>query len=208
MKANRTIKDTVYQNIMNSIISSEYKPNDIITERELIEKYGCSKSPVRDALIALCNEKVLISHPRYGYEVVRLTGDDIRNILEFRFALEGFLLEKSFSSITSDDLNELRRLDELCEQTLKESMWTHWEANTQFHLKLASFSHNTYALEQLSAAMTRLKRAYAQFYWENWTTATPNNDVRFHENIIQELEHGNVQKCISYLKDDLNDFGF
>ncbi len=43
MKTNCTIKDTVYKNIMNSIISSEYKPNDIITERELIEKYGCSK---------------------------------------------------------------------------------------------------------------------------------------------------------------------
>lgn len=206
MKANSTIKDTVYQNIMNSIISFEYKPNDIITERELIEKYGCSKSPVRDALITLCNEKVLISHPRYGYEVVRLTGDDIHEILEFRLALESFLLKGSFSLLQPEDFQELRQLDALCEQTLQESMWTHWEANTQFHLKLASYAHNAYALEQLSAAMTRLKRAYAQFYWEKWTTAMPNNDVRFHESMIQSLEQGDPERCISYLKDDLNDF--
>ena len=53
MRASKTIKDIVYREIMNGILSSEYKPNDILTERELTEKYGYSKSPVREALVAL-----------------------------------------------------------------------------------------------------------------------------------------------------------
>lgn len=206
MKKNNTLKDIVYQNIMNGILSSEYKPNDIITERELIEKYGCSKSPVRDALVTLCNENVLISHPRYGYEVVRLTSLDIQNILEYRFILEGSLLEKCCSDITPAQINELRHLDAVCESTLKENMWKHWEANTQFHLTLASYSNNQFAQRQLNYAMLTLKRAYAQFYWQKWITDNPNDDVRFHENIIKSLETNNLEQCLSYLQSDLNDF--
>lgn len=206
MKGTNTLKDTVYQNIMNGILSLEYKPNDIITERELIEKYGCSKSPVRDALVTLCNENVLISHPRYGYEVVRLTTDDIKNILEYRYILESSLIQKHHSSIGSAEIKELRYLDEICENTLKENMWKHWEANTIFHLTLASYSKNYFAQNQLKYAMNTLKRAYAQFYWQKWVTESPNNDVRFHAEMIQSLENGNVDQCLSYLQKDLNDF--
>ncbi|MDE6937949.1 MAG: GntR family transcriptional regulator, partial [Lachnospiraceae bacterium] len=98
---------------MNGILSLEYKPNDILTERELIEKYGCSKSPVRDALVTLCNEHVLISHPRYGYEVVRLTQEDVRYILEYRLLLESALLGSSYASIGPPEIDELIRLDAL-----------------------------------------------------------------------------------------------
>ena len=207
MKGNDTLKDTVYKKIMSGIFSNEYKPNQIITERELIEKYGCSKSPVRDALITLCNENVLVSHPRYGYEVVRITEEDVRNILEFRFILEGSLLKNYYDKIGSDDIRELRRLDSLCGKTLREDMWKHWEANTQFHLTLASYSNNMYAKKQLAEAMTTLKRAYTQFYWQSWTSANPNDDVRFHEEMIQSLEKKDLEKALSYLQQDLNDFG-
>lgn len=202
-----TLKDAVYQKIMNGILSDEYKPNQIITERELIEKFGCSKSPIREALITLCNENVLLSHPRYGYEVVRITSDDVNNILEYRYILEGSLLKKYYTAIGEEQIHELRRLDEVCVKTLEIDMWTHWEANTRFHLALASYSKNIYAAKQLSAAMTALKRAYAQFYWQKWTTANPNDDVRFHEDLIHSLETGALDKALVFLQNDLNDFG-
>lgn len=202
-----TLKDTVYQKIMNGILSDEYKPNQIITERELIEKFGCSKSPIREALITLCNENVLLSHPRYGYEVVRITSDDVNNILEYRYILEGSLLKKYHTAIGDEQILELRRLDDVCVKTLEIDMWTHWEANTRFHLALASYSKNYYAVKHLSSAMTALKRAYAQFYWQKWTTANPNDDVRFHESLIQSLENRELDQALNFLQKDLNDFG-
>ena len=64
---------------MEGIFSGEYKPNQILNEKELVEKYGCSKSPIRDALITLCNEGVLRNIPRYGYEVIRLTKEMVED---------------------------------------------------------------------------------------------------------------------------------
>lgn len=208
MKATTTLADTVYQKIMNDILSSEYKANDILTERELTEKYGYSKSPVREALVKLCNEHVLISHPRYGYEVVRLTNEDVRDILEYRFILESALLRKSFSTIGTAEIAELRRLDIICQNTLTENMWIHWEANTNFHLALAAFANNHFAQKELEFSMLTLKRAYAQFYRKHWTTANPNDDIQYHKMIIHGLEACDLAKCLAHLQDDLNDFRF
>ena len=206
MKTANTLKDTIYQKIMNGILSLEYKPNDILTERELIEKYGCSKSPVRDALVTLCNEHVLISHPRYGYEVVRLTQEDVKYILEYRLLLESALLGSSYASIGPPEIDELIRLYALCRKTLDENMWTHWEANTKFHLTLASYQGNPFTIRQLESAMLTLKRAYAQFYLNTWTTSNPNNDVRYHETLIKGLKNHDKDLCMSALRDDLTDF--
>ena len=92
MKGKDSLKDAIYNAILESIISQEYRPNQVLNEKTLVEKYGCSKSPVREALVSLCNDNVLRNIPRYGYEVVRLTVEDIQEMLQFRLVLEGGLL--------------------------------------------------------------------------------------------------------------------
>ena len=56
MKQQESLKDIVYQAVLNGIFTDEYKPNQIINEQELVQKFGCSKTPVREALVALCND--------------------------------------------------------------------------------------------------------------------------------------------------------
>ena len=88
MKQAESLKTIVYNAVLKGIIQDEYKPGEILNEKQLVEKYEVSKSPVREALLSLCNEGVLRNIPRYGYEVVRLTKEDISNILRFRLILE------------------------------------------------------------------------------------------------------------------------
>ena len=82
------LKKKVYDDVLRAIIEGEYSAEDIISEAMLIEKYNVSKSPVREALVQLCGENVLKSIPRCGYMVVKLTGGDIENILDYRMAFE------------------------------------------------------------------------------------------------------------------------
>ena len=51
MKTKKTLKETVVEGIYREIEEGIYKPNDIIHEGEIMEKYAMSKSPVREALI-------------------------------------------------------------------------------------------------------------------------------------------------------------
>ena len=104
-KEKDSLKSIVYQQTLDGIIKGEYKANQIINEQELVGKFGFSKSPVREALISLCNEGVLRNIPRYGYEVIRLTGKDVNEILRFRFFFFVGLLRDCYTFIAQDQMD-------------------------------------------------------------------------------------------------------
>lgn len=204
-KGNGSLKDIVYQRTLDGIIQGEYKANQIINEAELVEKFGFSKSPVREALISLCNEGVLKNIPRYGYEVIRLTGRDVEEILRFRFLLESGFLRECYTSITPAQLKELYRLDDLCNASV-DDMWLHWEFNTNFHLTLLSYAGNTYAWNQLKRSMGILKRAYAQFYWDKWDKEYNPIDMRYHRDILGCIERKDIGGAVEKMELDLREF--
>ena len=96
MKTKKPLTDRVYREIYLDIINGEILPDEYITESQLIERFGVSKSPVREALIMLCNENVLECIPRRGYRVVLICRDELEQIVETRQALELFMFERAF----------------------------------------------------------------------------------------------------------------
>lgn len=204
-KSKDSLKNQIYNAILDSIFSGEFKPGQILNEKELVEKFGCSKAPVREALIALCSDNVLRSFPRYGYEIIRLTSEEIEDIQNYRLILETGSLKNCCQNLTRLQLNELRQIADRC-LTPETTVWEHWEANTEFHLTLLSFAHNRYACEQLARSMAILKRAYAQFYWHTWNQSVPSVDVQHHYPIIESLEKKDTDQAIKLLEEDLRDF--
>lgn len=204
-KENNSLKSIVYQETLNGIIRGEYKAGQIINEKELVIKFGYSKSPVREALIALCNDEILRNIPRYGYEVIRLTSQEANEIMHFRSILEGSLLRECYMDITDQDLKKLYELDELCNQSV-DNIWEHWEYNTNFHLALVSLAKNKYAYRQLQKSMDILKRAYAQFYWDKWDGHYNPSDMRYHVSILNCVKEQDIDGALKYLQLDLQDF--
>lgn len=204
-KETLSLKSIVYQQTLDDIIRGEYKANQILNEKELVEKFGFSKSPVREALITLCNEGILKNIPRYGYEVVRLSSRDVDQILRYRFLVESGLLQECYTTITPEQLKNLSDLDELCNHSV-EDMWVHWEHNVNFHLTLASCSGNTYACGQLKKSMDLLKRAYAQFYWDKWDGQYNPSDMRYHQELLNCIKSHDIDGALKKLELDLQDF--
>ena len=81
MNKDQSLKEYVYNSVLEEIFSTELKPGDIISEKSLIEKYHCSKSPVREALLTLVVEGVLRNIPRLGYEVVTIMSRNVRKTI-------------------------------------------------------------------------------------------------------------------------------
>ena len=200
------LKETIYNAILEDIFNYEYKPQEILNEKQLTEKYNCSKSPVREALISLCDENVLRSIPRYGYEVVKLTMEDVSEMLEFRYLLEGGLLKVNFTKFNQSQIDKLKELDEQCAMPSM-GVWEHWESNVSFHMQMMAFCKNDCAYNQLLTIMNRLKRAYAQFYWNKWDSISKPLDTKYHKDIIRCIENKDEKELLSVLRMDLMDFG-
>ena len=107
----QSIKSQVYEGIMKDILDGVYKANDIINEKTLMEKYGVSKTPVREALVQLCSEGVLNNIPRFGYQLMAILPNQIMEIIEFRKIVELGALETCFPHLTSEQLSQLKRLN-------------------------------------------------------------------------------------------------
>lgn len=209
MKQTESLKTMIYDSILNGIIQDEYKPGQILNEKELTEKYKVSKSPVREALISLCGAGVLRNIPRYGYEVVRLTREDIQDILRFRLILESGCLRESCQRIGPSQLARLKELNSLCcNPQSHDDMWTHWKHNQDFHLQLISYANNAYASKELARSMEILNRAYAQFYWDKWNSTVISADMKSHEKLLAALECQDIELAVQCLRLDLADFGY
>ena len=154
MSETMKLKDQIYEKVLNEITEGRYLQNEIITERELIEKYGVSKSPVREALIELCNENVLVSRPRMGYQIRPISMKEISDIVELRVILELAALRKTFTILDDHHIQLLKEnLSRASEIHEGKNMMKHWKSNISFHLLLCSFCGNSQIYSETERAL-------------------------------------------------------
>ena len=207
MSEKTNLRNMVYKGIQKDILTGKYSIDSIINERELIEKYGISKSPIRDALIELCNDGILVSIPRYGYKIVYYSKEYYQNIVDFRLLVEPAQLEKYWDRLTDDDILELEKLHiEGTRNQDRDNIELYWKSNSEFHLKLASFYHDEFFYETLKKALNKQMVAFAQFYWGHWDRSIFSLYTEQHEDMIQFLKDRNKEKAIEELKIDIISF--
>ena len=199
-------RNQIYNSILESILNLEFQPEQIISEPYLISKLNCSKTLVREALVSLCDDGVLKSIPRCGYEVIRLTCEDVEDMIQLRYILEGGFLLSCIDTITEAQIEQLRNID--ASYSAEDDIWKNWETNSNFHLQLLALSRNSCAYYELKRVLSRLKRAYAQFYWGKWgATECRGSDEELHQQIINSLAKRDPISMLEALRMDLNSFG-
>lgn len=203
MKKN-TLKDEIRNKILFEIVSGNLSLNEVITEGDLIKRFKASKSPIREALIELCNENVLESMPRYGYKIVPLNAKNIKDATEVRLLLEISSLKQSFANLDSYKIDLLKKQNESNLNIIEtKDEWTHWNYNSEFHLLLISFANNQLKYEMLKKTLGILFRAFAQYYSERWKNIAVNIDVKRHTDIIYFLEKQDYDGAVKLLREDI-----
>lgn len=198
-----SLKDSVYKQIIEMVCNGTLTADTIITENQMIEHFKMSKSPIREALLQLCNENVLKNIPRRGYQVVRISSRNIQDLIELRLYLELSSLPKAAKQMTPERLQQLKDLNRkrLSSGSTK-TIWTAWNNNVDFHLTLTSFAGNEIVASVLETALSTCTRAYAQLYNLRSAVIAPSN-VNNHDRIVEALEQHNVYDAYEYLKKDI-----
>lgn len=205
MEKTENLKGYIYQSMLADILKGIYVPEMPFTEKELTEKYGVSKSPIREALIELCNEGVLRSIPRYGYEVLRIKEKEVREAKETRLIIECSALAKYFDKLSSDRLDELQLILD-APKTEAEGLMNHWDRNSDFHISLMESYDNSCLTEILTRLMILMKRAYAQYQYNRWQKVGFQGTATFHRELIDTIREGNKDKALKILSDDIASF--
>lgn len=109
----QTLRDQVIAQVRQAIIEGQLKPGDHIVEKLLTDQLAVSRTPVREALIVLENEGLLVAQPNRGSFVRVFNQADVDAIFSMRTALENFAAELIIERLTPD---EWRALDMLIDQ--------------------------------------------------------------------------------------------
>lgn len=199
------LKDKIYDRILNEITEGKYQQNDIITERELIEKYGVSKSPVREALIELCKDEVLESRPRMGYQIRPISLKDISDIVELRTILELAALKKTFANLQEQQIDMLKKnLAEAAKIHSEKSITKHWTSNISFHLLLCSFCGNNKIYTEVKRALQFSYRGAIQYFSLSWNRSHATEAQR-HKKLLLAMEERDLDTSLQILKEDIED---
>jgi DNA-binding GntR family transcriptional regulator len=109
----RGLADEATDRIRAAILSGEISPGEKVGEAELSRMLTVSRGPVREALVRLEQEGLVVSEWHKGTTVVDLTKSDVRQLATLRVALEQMAAPEACREATREDL---RRLHDIVEQ--------------------------------------------------------------------------------------------
>jgi DNA-binding GntR family transcriptional regulator len=95
----------VVKRIREAILDEVFKPGEHLGELELAEKFEVSRSPVREALVALEKEGTVIISPYKGAIVKPLSAAEVLDIAELRLALISLALKPAHRHLSPADLD-------------------------------------------------------------------------------------------------------
>ena len=199
------LKEQIHDALFHSIVTGVYTPGTVLHEKKLMEHFGVSRAPIREALIQLCSERMLVSMPKKGYVVTSLSMEDMRNIITFRQITECTYLQWFSSCVTRESIQVLE--EHLAQDLPHHSMTApeHWHFNSQFHLLLFSNYKNPFAYSKLQEALISQTRFYAQERISKWSSPVFEDPSSLHYAIVDYLKQGNFKMAADILKADIED---
>ncbi len=183
-QGSRLLRDTVYEQLRADLISCALAPGTEIREAELAARFDMSKSPVRDALMRLEREGLVITLPRQGYRVAPVSLTDVLDMFQLRAALERACVERIVTHASQaqlDELNAFRHFDASA-----------WDGgfiayNRTFHRRLAQLGANPRMRDQLIGLIDLMERAVFMSL-NNVKKGDPQPLVGEHGEIIDALQ--------------------
>lgn len=105
-----SLKDVAYELIKQRIIDATYPAQSFIDEKALAQELNSSRTPVREAIIALSQEGYLQILPKRGILVLPFTYQDAVDVFQVRELLEPWLVRTYGPILTKEELEKEREL--------------------------------------------------------------------------------------------------
>lgn len=183
IRAPASLSQIAYEALKESLMRMELSrlPNDgKLDERELAERLGISRTPLREAIHRLVSEGFLRVVPRKGIFVVRRSKKEIVEILLVRAALEGMAARLATQHLTEGDIQKMRELFAPFDPaTVKDHSLKYSDANIRFHEMVITLS----ACEKL---VTLASNLFDQMRWVRFRAAAFHD--RHPATLVEHLE--------------------
>ena len=190
MKNFRTasLADQVFEKLEDDIVYGVYKRGEILTEMKLAETLGVSRTPIREALRRLEQER-MIEDCGKGSLVLGITKEDLLDIMDIRLRIEGLATLYAAVNITPEGAEELTHLMDLQEfYHAKKDIARLQTVDDEFHAAICRLSKRNVIYDTL-IPLYRKTRLYRKIAMEDQDRSTKT--LQEHREIYEAVISGN-----------------
>lgn len=196
-----SLKDQAYQGLKKMILDEKVPPNGFLSERNLAAQFGMSKTPVRLAIARLEHEGFVRVSPQQGIVVVALSFDEILDYIEYRLALESFVVRSLAENISQaqmlklqESLNQHEKLIQKRADTREAQVY----ADMGFHKLLASLKGNQQIVNAIARQQAMLYRVAMRIFEKHPGRAL--SSLNEHQQIVEAIANGQKSQAVELIE--------
>ncbi len=145
------------ERIETAIVQGEFSAGERLDESRLAQRFGVSRTPIREALKGLATARLVVIRPHAGVFVASPALDKIMEMFELMAMLEAFAASQAARRATGEDLPALRNAHKKCKDAAKrKDPGIFFTANRVFHEQIYAMAHNSVLYETIMALDKRL----------------------------------------------------
>ena len=185
-----SLADQIFEKLENDIIVGNYPRGEILTELKLVEQLGVSRTPIREALRRLEQER-LIAHSGKGSIVLGITEEDFEDIMNIRQPVEGLAAYYAAVNVTEEGKAELANIVDLQDFYFsKNDLDRLRKVDDEFHDAICRLSGRTVINDTL-IPLHRKTRRYRRIALDNRDRVTQS--LQEHRAIYEAIVSGQAE---------------
>lgn len=205
MKSNITeikrfsLSEQVYEAIKLAIIRLELKPEQKIQDKHLAEKFNVSRTPVREALRRLEDEKLVESKPGSVTRVTKLNTKEVTKAFPVVATLHRLAAQLAVPHVTNQDIKLLEQKNDVLEKGIHQSdALQAVSADDDFHNVFIELSENNEIYTALNPLMPKVRRLeFAKF-----ASLKGVESVQQHKDIIAAVKRKDRNECAQLVEEN------
>lgn len=196
---NKPHQTDAYSLILEAIDVGAYRPGDRLVESELAERFGVSRTPIREALQRLETQSLLARDGR-SLIVASLDHNQMAELYVVRSELEGLAARLAAQHATPEEVRILREMVE-ADNALVDDPPALARANRRFHKQIHLASHNRYLVQQLDLVHRTMALMTSTSLAARGRGAIAQSE---HEGIVRAIETKDEEAAYKALKEHIS----
>lgn len=153
------LSEDIADSIRTAIIKGKFRPGEKISEGELADSMGISRTPLREAFRKLENEGFIEIIPRKGAVVTGINSDEAFQLYEIKSTLEGLAARLATPHMTGKDIEKLEKISvELENLQAEDDIDGYYRTHCRFHEVFVKLSGNSRLIQMISNLNDHFKR--------------------------------------------------
>lgn len=187
VSAAERIADAVHEHLREQIFSGELRPGARLSVPAIADELEVSRSPVRDAVMRLTQERLATEEPRRGAVVARVGPAELAGLYEVREVLEGLAARLAVENAGRKLVETLREVLAEHEEAVEAAdLDRHLAADMKFHSLIRHAGGNDEVIRLLDDIQTQIRLAMRT----TTVTAGPRHALNDHRAILAAIDSG------------------